>query len=148
MLTFRIVVPLLCLHGTSLPAQDLDVASDGVPTLPVYLAESGDGILRYSDPEGREIPFSASTGMLTPASSRPFEVWSTLGTWTGPEISLCMQYMTPQRVERTNAVQIYSPTTEQVVARFRFIFDDEQAEEIVSTDGGTEPGECYSDFLR
>lgn len=145
---FRIAATLLCINGTSLLAQDLDVASDGVSTLPMYLDESGEGILRYSDPEGRAIPFSAATGMLSPKSSRPFEVWSTLGTWTGPEISLCMQYMTPQRVEQTNAVQIYSPTTERVVARFRFVFDDEQAEEIVSTDGGTESGECHSDFLR
>jgi len=139
---------LMTLAAQSSMAQSPESAPDGVPTYPVYLDESGFGILRYSDPTGREIPFSAATGNFSDSSNRPFEGRSTLGTWTGPDLSLCMQYMTAERLELTNAVQVYSPTDERAVARFRFVVDPEQAEEIISSDGGTAEGECYSDFLR
>ena len=84
-----------------------------------------------------------------PDSDRPFEVFSTLGTWTGPDLSLCLQFLQRERVEAMNmGVQIYAPEEQAAVARYRIVFDAEQAEEIVSTGGGTGPGECDANFLR
>lgn len=145
---FFLAALMLFASATPILAQDVEVTADGIPIFPVFLNDSGNGILRFSDPEEREIPFTAANGMLAPKSSRPFEAWSTLGTWTGPELSLCIQHMTPARLELTNAIQLYSPTEERVIARFRFVFNAEKAEQIISADGGTEPGVCHSNFLK
>lgn len=142
------ILVLLALAVQSSIAQSPETAPDGVPINPVHLDEAGFGILRYSDPQGREIPLSAATANFSDSTSRPFEAWSTLGTWTRPDLSLCMQYMTAERLALTNAVQVYSPMDQRAVARFRFVIDPEQAEEIASSDGGTAEGECHSDFLR
>lgn len=140
----------LCLAAaTASSAQEARTASDGVPIYPVHVNDEGHGILRYSDPEGREIPLTAAIGAMVPDGSRPFEVIRTLGTWTGPDLSLCLQYLTADRVERMNmGVQIHAPAEEAVVARYEIVFDAERAEEIVSAEGGTGPGECESEFLR
>ena len=130
-------------------AQERQVTSDGVPLHVVHVDDDGHGILRFSDPEGREIDFVAATGGLVPDSDRPFEAFSTLGTWTGPDLSLCLQYLTPERVEEMNlGVQVYAPAEQAAVARYRIVFDTDEAEEIVSTEGGTGPGECHANFLR
>jgi hypothetical protein len=144
----KIIWIVLTLAFWSTATLSEEPSSETVPLLPVYIDEEGMGILRYSHPEGRAVPMVVATGTHTPGGPREFEVYGTLGEWTGPELALCMRYMTQQRLRLTPNVQVYSPTEEAVLARFEFIVDESKAEEIVSTDGGTGPGECDAEFRR
>lgn len=135
--------------ATAVCGQDEELASDGVPILPAFVSVEGEGILRYSDPQGREGMFAIMLGGLIPEANRPFEGFTTLGEFRGPDISLCLQGMSQHVIQEMNlAAQVFSQADQAVVARFRISVDPERAEDIVSTDGGTGAGECTSEFLR
>ena len=146
-LLLKILVGFLLVLASSAVAQE-DVSVDGVPVVPVYLNENGNGILRYEDTDGGAQEYVAAIGGLSDSTVRPFEVFGALGgPWTGPKVAICMEGFRKDRMlGGALVVELYSNTEQKPVMRFRPVFDTSKAEAIVSEGEGAGPGECSRKF--
>lgn len=122
-----------------------ETSPDGVEVVPVYLDESGNGILRYEDPAGGSEEYAAAFGGLSGDAVRPFEVLGALGgAWTGPKVSVCLEGFLPERtMDGRLAFELFSITSAAPVIRFLPVFDAALAEKIVTIGEDVGPGECF-----
>ena len=146
-LLLKILIGCLLVLASPVLAQE-DVSVDGVPVVPVYLNENGNGILRYEDTDGGAQEYVAAIGGLSDSTVRPFEVFGALGgPWTGPKVAICMEGFRKDRMlGGALVVELYSNTEQKPVMRFRPVFDTSKAEAIVSEGEGAGPGECSRKF--
>lgn len=138
----------LVLCGGAAIAQE-EVSSDGVPVVPVFLDNDGNGIMRYEDPTREAQEYVAAVGgLFDDGGPRPFEVLGALGgPWIGPNIAICIEGIRADRtMDGALAFELYSNTYAKPVMRFRPVFDTEKAEKITTVGEGAGPGECSKKY--
>ena len=113
---------------------------------PIYINDAGDGILRYSAPDGVARQYWLAIGMHRENRERPFETWSgDIGPFSGPEVAVSFAYIRHSQIPLDKiAFELYEKEPYKKAARFRPVIDPEQAE-TADTCGKISPvGECHA----
>lgn len=122
----------------------LDTDDDDVEVRPYYIDEEGIGVLRYSEPAGREFEYHMAISGLTTDPKRPREVLvGSMGPYAGPDVAIYMGSLNMMDVPLDLLeIEIYEDEPYRPVVRFRPVIDPDKAENMEDCGTVSSTGAC------
>lgn len=125
-------------------AYHLDADDDDVEVRPYYIDEEGIGVLRYSEPAGRQFEYHMVISGLTTDPERPREILvGSMGPYAGPDVAIYMGSLNMMDVPLDLLeIEIYEDEPYRPVVRFRPVVDPDKAENLKDCGTVSSTGAC------